>query len=361
MVGTMSLFRDRIVLIGSAIIAVGIAIWFWATERTFLLVLLLALVGGFGATAFHFRRGRKSLKADLALVARRDDLSDVATRDQVASSINEIQELRARANLSDEKLAALLTALQSLREDWTHQGLEVKEITKALRSRSEDGERLAMTSREAGDTRFRKQLVAEIDALHQIHGMTELGLPYPLLGGYALSPRGMFQAMRLASDPAVMNVVECGSGTSTVYLASVLQEAGRGGRLTALEHLPEYRDQTVSLLREHSLEDVAEVRLAPLEAVEISGQSHHWYSLTAIDDLRDIDLLIVDGPPGDTGNLARLPAFPLLRSRLSPAAVLVMDDARRPDEKKALQYWMEMGGLEQLLSLDPEQAVLKLT
>ncbi|MGI9528709.1 MAG: hypothetical protein ACR2NG_03285 [Acidimicrobiia bacterium] len=56
--------------------------------------------------------------------------------------------------------------------------------------------------------------------------------------------------------------------------------------------------------------------------------------------------MIVDGPPGTTGPLARYPAVPILFDRLSPSALIFLDDAYREDEQESVRRWLdETGGI----------------
>jgi hypothetical protein len=97
------------------------------------------------------------------------------------------------------------------------------------------------------------------------------------------------------------------------------------------------RDQ----LRAHGLEQWATVIDAPLADTVIEGESVQWYDLAALDLLPDrIDLLFVDGPPGDTGRLARRPAYVLLQSRLYDDSVVVLDDTNRPADKEISEDWL---------------------
>ena len=50
-------------------------------------------------------------------------------------------------------------------------------------------------------------------------------------------------------------------------------------------------------------------------------------------------MLLVDGPVGALGPQARYPALPLLRERLLPGAVVLLDDADRPEEQEVLARW----------------------
>ncbi len=56
-------------------------------------------------------------------------------------------------------------------------------------------------------------------------------------------------------------------------------------------------------------------------------------------NLQPRDVLFIDGPPNTTGLLARYPALPMLMDRLSPGAVIVLDDAARMMEQAAIRRW----------------------
>ena len=56
-------------------------------------------------------------------------------------------------------------------------------------------------------------------------------------------------------------------------------------------------------------------------------------------DLPGIDLLVVDGPPGTIGRLARYPALRQLRDRMNAAFTVLVDDADRDDEREMIRRW----------------------
>ena len=133
--------------------------------------------------------------------------------------------------------------------------------------------------------------------------------------------------------------VECGSGSSTVLGAACLRELG-AGRIVSLEHHAEYAEHTRSLLREHGLEEWAEVVTAPLREWEVNGGKMPWYGADPEQfAYPGIDLLVVDGPPRTIGPSARYPAMPLLRPYLSPDCVLLLDDGNRSDECAVALRW----------------------
>jgi predicted O-methyltransferase YrrM len=135
-------------------------------------------------------------------------------------------------------------------------------------------------------------------------------------------------------------IVECGSGASTVLFGYQVQRVG-AGKVISLEHDPLYATRTRELARQHDVEDVIEVRDAPLQTWQEPDGVWQWYNRAAIEDITEIDLLFVDGPPGATGHLARFPAGPLLFGKLAAAGVAVLDDALRDDEKRTSELWLE--------------------
>jgi predicted O-methyltransferase YrrM len=131
------------------------------------------------------------------------------------------------------------------------------------------------------------------------------------------------------------DVVECGSGASTVTIARALRALGRG-HVHALEHDARWAATTRNALAEGDLEAFATVIDAPLR--------DGWYDAAALDRLPDdgIELLLVDGPPANEPGIerSRYPALPTLAERLAPAAIVVLDDADRDGEHWVLERWL---------------------
>jgi predicted O-methyltransferase YrrM len=149
-----------------------------------------------------------------------------------------------------------------------------------------------------------------------------------------------------AIGPDCESIVECGSGASTIVIARLLAERGRG-RLVALEHDRAWADRTAGRLSAEGLASRARVVLAPLCHHPIAEPGCRWYDERALAELPErIDLLLVDGPPASAPRIARAryPALPLLASRLRPGATVVLDDAGRPGEAWVLERWRERLG-----------------
>ena len=162
----------------------------------------------------------------------------------------------------------------------------------------------------------------------------------------------------VAERPAV--AVEGGSGVSTVVMALAVREHGLPTRVVALEHDAEWAAHTRRMLERHGVADLAEVRVAPLAPTSLEGHDTPWYDESAIADLTDIGLVLVDGPPEGTGPRARYPMVPLLRDKLAERCTVLVDDTARPGDADVVESWRSMlPGFElELLKLDKGAAVL---
>lgn len=189
----------------------------------------------------------------------------------------------------------------------------------------------------------RTALVADLlsnqQALDQLVARYRPEAPLPAVAGWAMEPAGLLWLTHHIETTRPKLVVECGSGSSTLWMAMALRAVG-SGRLIALEHLPEYAERTRAVIDRHGLSDWVDVRVAPLRPTETPRGSFQWYGVDPA-DFDPIDLLIVDGPPGTTGPHARYPALPLLADRLAPGATIVADDIERRNEAEMLTFWLD--------------------
>jgi Methyltransferase domain len=163
---------------------------------------------------------------------------------------------------------------------------------------------------------------------------------------WALGPEAIqrFIAGLRLRDLAI--VVECGSGISTVLIARELAARG-SGHVYAIEDDVEWASLVRDMIAERGLSEWADVVTAPLEEINCDGMRFVWYSRRGIElilSLSRIDALLVDGPKGPTGPLARYPALPTFNGQLGPEHLIVLDDARRTDETRIAKLWEQRYG-----------------
>lgn len=182
-------------------------------------------------------------------------------------------------------------------------------------------------------------LFGQLSALASLDRQLNLEGPIPAMRGWAASPDFLLAIAEEVQGLQPRTVVECSSGTSTVVIARCLAMNGIG-HLYSLEHDSSYAEQTRHQLRKYGLEQWATVVDAPLE--QVRDFDTPWYSLAKLPEaVRDVGVVVIDGPPDAIGPLARYPALACLRDRLSDTCSILLDDTDRENERKALERWRQ--------------------
>jgi predicted O-methyltransferase YrrM len=161
-----------------------------------------------------------------------------------------------------------------------------------------------------------------------------LGVParwFPLFDDYTATPNFLLKiATGIMNMETVDNVMECGSGISTLVIAQCLYIKGYG-KLISLEHDPSYSSRTYTWLKDRGLNGDVDVHLCPITGIP------PWYSLATI-NIPKIDLLVIDAPPAHIHTGARYGAWKLF-SYLKEGALIYADDAIRED--RVIKRWSE--------------------
>lgn len=174
----------------------------------------------------------------------------------------------------------------------------------------------------------------------QLMRLVPMALPMPRPGTWAASEDLLLWLAGYVLEHRPRTVVDLGSGQSSVWMAAAMRTAGYDGRVIGVDHDETYAQATRELARRQGVEDWLTVIHAPLREQVIEGRSVRWYDLDALAGISDIDLLCIDGPPGQGTSHARWPALPALFARLSAKATIVLDDMIRRDEQEILEEWM---------------------
>lgn len=274
-------------------------------------------------------------------VARRQLRATKRSESALVAAIGALESDIARSRADD-------LSRRQVRDDLYRQSLEnlaanVKRVdaatSRSSKARDEENQLLDLKL-----TRLHSAALTDAQALSQLMALFNPVEPLPAVAGWAMAPSGLLWLTRHVLHSRPHLVVECGSGTSTLWTAMALRKAGRG-KLITFEHKTEFATQTRNKLAEHGLSEWVEVIDAPLESVETPRGNFEWYSRGNLAQGL-IDLLIVDGPPGNTGRNARYPALPVLSDYMSNGAVVVVDDMHRKDEQRVVSYWLrEIEGL----------------
>ncbi len=189
-------------------------------------------------------------------------------------------------------------------------------------------------------------LYRQTEAFIQLTQLMEFKSPIPPTRSWAASPDLLLTITEIVRKHRPRFVVELGSGISTL----VTSKAG-ARRIVSIDNSEEFGGKTVSLLKEHKVRGV-EVRIASLQPY---ANGSTWYDTSKIKDLKKIDLLIIDGPPGSKNPDARYPALAEFKDKLSTSAVIVIDDVHRDGERKLAEDFAKALPNHHLIILDHEK------
>jgi Methyltransferase domain len=184
----------------------------------------------------------------------------------------------------------------------------------------------------------RNQDYRQIESFLSLFFTLKPSLPLPDTRGWAASPDLLKKITEVILIEKPSLVIEASSGVSTLVIAYCLKKLGKG-KVVSLEHDVKYAAISQSLISFHGLEDIATIVYAPLKGFESNDQRWLWYNTDRLKIDQPIDLLVVDGPPGNMQKLSRYPALPLLYRHLNNKSTIILDDGHREDEKKIVALW----------------------
>ena len=245
----------------------------------------------------------------------------------------------------------LLLALLALGLLVIYQIRLLRRISEKLRTISKperDPRVIAKKSREENWQHYRQS-----EYFAQLINLMDFKAAIPGLRSWAASADVLLTLANTSQKIQPKIVVDLGSGVSTLVLAKATPSA----KVFSIDHLPEFASKTRALLDDHQITNV-DLRVAPLSPHPAGGD---WYAASAFADIDQIDLLFIDGPPGSKDDQARHPALAQCLSKLSPAAVIVIDDANRNGERELAEMFLKaLPGHElEFLSHEKGTAVLR--
>ncbi len=179
----------------------------------------------------------------------------------------------------------------------------------------------------------------QIEALLSIYKSLPNLKYMPVTRGWAGSPDFLNKIVGIILKQKPRFVLEASSGVSSVLIGLALKMNNLGKSLS-LEHDISYAETSRNNILINEVEDISIVINCPLNDYLIDGVTWKWYETREMIFADKIDLLIIDGPPRTTQNLARYPAIPLLYKYFSDNVIILLDDANRPDEILIVKKWI---------------------
>lgn len=214
-------------------------------------------------------------------------------------------------------------------------------VSKSSAAITRDIAKLMIDNKKSSMTAYR-----QTQALIQLTQLLDFKSPIPPTRSWAASPDLLLTITEIVRKYRPGLVVELGSGVSTLVAA----KAG-ARKVVSIDNSDEFGGKTISLLKDHKVRGV-DVRIAPLQPY---ANGFTWYDTSKIKDLKKIDLLIVDGPPGSKNPEARYPAMAEFKDKLSAKAVIIIDDVHREGERKLAEDFAKAMPNHQLVILDHEK------
>jgi hypothetical protein len=160
----------------------------------------------------------------------------------------------------------------------------------------------------------------------------------PATRGWAGSPDFLNKIVETILKQKPRFVLEASSGVSSVLIGLALK-MNSSGKALSLENDFLFSEKTRKNIELNDIEDISIIIDCPLSDYLIDEETWKWYETKELTFTDKIDLLIIDGPPRTTQILARYPAIPLLYKYFSDNVIILLDDAKRPDEIIIVEKW----------------------
>lgn len=182
--------------------------------------------------------------------------------------------------------------------------------------------------------------IAVTDGWNMFYQNSGIKIMLPALSSFTITADFAFLLAKTILDKKPATIIELGGGRSTLIAAAVMQKENLNGRIISIDADSRYQEQCRQYAVANGLENYITFIYAPLESVQIDLKNYLWYNLPNMED-KHFDLLIIDGPPEVKGTLSRYPALPQLIEHANKNAVVLADDANRPDMQKTLELWKQ--------------------
>lgn len=137
---------------------------------------------------------------------------------------------------------------------------------------------------------------------------------------------------------SISNILELGSGTSTLFWAGLLDQFKGNGKLTSLEDSEPWASLVQAELDTVTGQGViAKVIHVPLTLRNTAGVTYYELPVTQLVELGYVDLIVVDGP---SDIRLRKAVFSVMGELFSPSTILVFDDGDQNEIRQGVQEWI---------------------
>jgi hypothetical protein len=159
------------------------------------------------------------------------------------------------------------------------------------------------------------------------------------LMGFRHNSRAYLRHMAQKAVATEGDVLECGSGLSTLLLA--ITAGRRGLRVHTFEHHPGCHRRLQGLIERYHLRNIT-VHQTPIR----SYGDFDWYDCPPHKLSERFRLVICDGPTRHLTDSGRYGLLPVMRDRLDPHCKVIMDDSHHSLDRNVIHRWRREHGIE---------------
>ncbi len=128
-------------------------------------------------------------------------------------------------------------------------------------------------------------------------------------------------------------ILEFGTGLSTIIIYNYITINNLDVKLMSIDNDKEFQDYVATYMELSSNIKLFHLPICMETASTRRGKA--WYQIPdehPVNDLKDIDLVIIDGPWGGLGKNARHGFISFIKEKMSNELIVFLDDIWRPDE-----------------------------
>ncbi|WP_028377695.1 hypothetical protein [Leeuwenhoekiella sp. MAR_2009_132] len=188
-------------------------------------------------------------------------------------------------------------------------------------------------------------------AAEQLRGLfsSEHYIPYT---NWTMNPRAILHAINIITLTKVNNLIEFGSGATTIYLAKAIKMQNLKVSFYSIESDKEWIEILRLQLKKLDLDQYVKLIYVPLKPMskDLTFKNQEiWFDAEILSEELPksiaFDFVIVDGPFGASTPYARFSAYPFLNAKTTKKTIWLLDDTNRPKEKEILKEWMRLSNL----------------
>lgn len=150
--------------------------------------------------------------------------------------------------------------------------------------------------------------------------------------GFRQNSRAYLRHMAQKASSVQGNILECGSGLSSLMLA--ITAGRRGHHIHTFEHDVETQRKLQGLVARYRLRNIT-IHHTPIR----SYGDFDWYDVPHAKLCPEYQLVICDGPARHLTDSGRYGLFPIMRDRLDPHCRVIMDDSNRSIDRHVIRRW----------------------